>query len=325
MTAPAGAPRVLLVGGGGGLAGRAVLAELLPRFAVRSVHRHAVAAESASGVEWHAGAVESIEHWEPLCEGVDAVVNLAWYRWESPRRFAALARGLERLIAASRTAGVRRFVQVSVPAAPEELERSLPYLYEKRAVDRALEGSGLSYRILRPTMLFGRGDRLLGVMLRMMWRYRAFPMFGAGEYRVSPLAAADLARAVHRELGGATRGTVDLGGPERLPYRELTDRMFAALGRRPRYVHLSPAGAVRLTRVLRAFGSTLLYPYEVTWLLSDRLGLAPDPGATAPLEPVDAYLRAEARRLGVARAGLPVAGPTPSAGVPGGEAGRTKE
>lgn len=303
---PGRRPRLLLVGGGGGLLGRRVLAEFLPDFAVRSVHRHPAPGEE-SGVEWVRADVADALDWPGLLRDVDVVVNVAWYRWASEARFRSLAEGLDRLLAAARGAGRLRFVHVSVPDAPPELETGLPYLAYKRRFDRALAASGLSYRIVRPTMLFGPGDRLLGVMLRLMHRYPLFPMFGDGAYHVSPIAVPDVARILRLEAVGSAVGTVDAGGPVRYRYRDLTDRMFAALGKRPRYWTLSPRGSVALGRLVQSVGSTLLYAYEVTWLLADRLGLPPYPGLDRPLATVEPYLDAEAGRLraGPTRPGAP--------------------
>jgi uncharacterized protein YbjT (DUF2867 family) len=295
VTATAAAlPRLLLVGGAGGLVGRAALPELVPRYRIRSVHRHPVPNER-SIVEWVSADVKTVADWAPVLDGVQVVVNVAWYRWSSESTFRKLRDGLCRLVEASARAGVRRFLQVSVPPAPAHLESDLPYLFYKRQVDAAIARSGLSYRIVRPTLLFGRGDVLVGVMLRTMRRYPFFPMFGTGEYHVSPIAASDLARLLVREAEGTEQGILDLGGPERLEYRELTDQMFRILGKPPRYWHLSAAGARRLTRLMVAIGSTTLYPYEVEWLMSDMLGLPPYEGLERPLVTVGSYLAEEAR------------------------------
>lgn len=296
MNAPGGRPRLLVVGGTGGLVGRSVREEFAPEWNIRSLHRHPVPAESTPAVEWLAGDVAVVADWKPLLADVDLVINLAWYRHGSQRVFRPLAEGLLRLIRVSEEVGVPRWIQVSVPEAPESMETHLPYLAWKRAVDRALESSSLSYSIVRPTMLFGPNDKLLTVMLRTIARYHRFPMFGDGEYHVSPIASRDLARILRREAGLPVRHTVNAGGPTRWRYRELTDRLFGALGRAPRYVRFSPRGALRLARVMEAIGSSVLYGYEVEWLLSDRLGLSPYEGLDVPLTPVEPFLRSEAGR-----------------------------
>ena len=315
MTAvgPGGAPRLLVVGGLGGLVGRAVLEEFRSDHRIRSLHRHAIPSEAGAGVEFVAGDASSIERWAPLLEEVDTVLTVAWYRPGYDRRFQPLSQGLLRLVDAARSSGIRRFVHLSVPDAPPELERDLPYLALRRAVDRALMGSGLPYVIVRPTMLFGPGDKLATVLLRTVHRYGRLPMFGDGAYHLSPVSTRDLARAIRLEAGRAPGRTVTIGGPRRWTYRELGDRMFAAFGRPPRYLRLSPRNGRRLAWLLERVGSTLLYAYEVDWLVSDLLGVAPYAGLDRPLEPIEPFLDREAARL---------RGGAPSARSPAGDVSR---
>ncbi|MCI4332853.1 MAG: hypothetical protein L3K01_03875 [Thermoplasmata archaeon] len=296
MTVPGGDRRVLLVGGGGGLLGRAVLESFAPSWRVRSLHRHAVARESELGVEWVPADVAALTDWKPVLKDVQAVVNLAWYRWGPESRFRSLYDGLERMRLAASGTGIP-VVQVSVPPAPAHLETGLPYLTYKRRFDGAVAAGGAPFAILRPTLMFARGDVLLGSMLRQILRYPVFPMFGDGRSRLSPIAASDVARSIERAASNPPNATWDLGGPVAYRYRALTDRMFALLGKRARYWTLSPSGSRRLAALMQAFGSTLLYEYEVEWLLSDTLALPPSPSLNGPLQRVEPFLRVEAERL----------------------------
>ena len=297
MTPDSRRPRLLLVGGGTGLVGRHLVAEFSRDWEIRSVHRQPSPSETAAGVQVLPHDIAEVSDWRPLLEGVDLVINVAWYRAGPERRFRPLTEGLLRLVDAADRARVPRFVHVSVPDAPAKIENQLPYMVGKRRVDRAVERSGLSYAIVRPTMLFAPRDVLVTVMMRTMHRYHRFPMFGDGEYHISPIAASDFARVVRREASRSNRSNVTIGGPRRWRYRDLTDAMFAALGLPPKYFRLSPRGAVRLARCLELVGSTLLYVYEVEWLLSDMLGLPPYEGLSDPLRPVEPFLTEEAARL----------------------------
>lgn len=275
--------------------GRAILKEFSPDWQIRSVHRHPVPGEAAAQIEWIPQDIGAPTDWSRLLSNVDLVINVAWYRYGSVRRFRPLAQGLIRCIYACEKIPGLRFLHLSVPDAPESMEQGLPYLTFKRRVDRALEASSLDYAILRPSMLFGPGDRLLTVMLRLLHRYGRFPMFGDGNYHVSPLAASDLAAILRREAGRAHRSTQIFGGPERWRYRDLTDRMFAALGLPPKYIHLSPRQSIWLARLIQGVGSSLIYAYEIEWLLSDRLGPEPYSGLDRPLAPVAPFLDRMAR------------------------------
>jgi uncharacterized protein YbjT (DUF2867 family) len=292
-----GAPRarLLLVGGGGGFVGRNLLREISGRYWIRSVHRRSVPEEDRTAIEWIRGDVAEISDWGSIVRDVDIVVNLAWYRWARPRAFESLYGGLHRLLSAATEAGVRRFVQVSVPPAPAHLENSLPYLIFKRRFDQELLSSGVSHAILRPSMLFGHGDVLLTVMLRSIQRYPFFPMFGDGSYRLSPLAVTDFARILRGFIENDRQGVFELGGPETFRYRELTDLLFALARKRPRYWTMSARNGIRFARLLQATGSHLLYAYEVEWLVSDLLGLSPATGVEGANERVRPFLEGELR------------------------------
>ncbi len=296
-------PLLLLVGGGTGLVGRALLEELGPDHQIRSVHRAPSARELSLGIDCIRADVTLVRDWGPILEDVDIVVNVAWYRQGSDRRFRPLAEGLTRLIKAAEARRIHRFVQLSVPTAPPDIEAHLPYMVRKREVDRALAESQLDFSIICPTMLYGPGDKLLTVLLRTAARWHRLPMFGDGQYHVSPLAVRDLARIVRRELSFGGRTSVRAGGPVAWKYRDLTDLVFTAIQRPPRYLQLTPRGGMRLARLLEVFGSSLLYPYEVEWLVSDRLGLPPYVGLDRPLEHVEVFVREEAQRLAPARRG----------------------
>ncbi len=289
-------PRLLVVGGCSGLVGRAVRNEFLPDHRIRSVHRTTDPAEAAVGLEFQPVDVGQVEDWRPYLREVDDVLILAWWRQARRRSFQRLADGLLGLVRQAEETGVRRLLQVSVPEAPDSLETGLPYLAQKRRVDRAVGASGLDYVIVRPSMLFGPRDVLATVLVRLARRYHRLPMFGEGDFHVSPLAVADLASILRRELDRGGRRTVDAGGPRRWTYRDLTEAIFRAVGRPPKYLRLGPRGAVRLARVLERFGSSLVYAYEVEWLLADQLGLSPYTGLSRPLSEIEPFLAEEARR-----------------------------
>jgi uncharacterized protein YbjT (DUF2867 family) len=283
-------PRLLVVGGCGGLVGRSVLRGFADSWTIRSLHRHPTELERAAGVEWVPGDVARVSDWRPYLSEVDTVLILAWYRQARAARFRALAGGLRRLVEALPGSDVRRVLHLSVPPAPADLETGLPYLSLKRSVDRAVGSSPVPHSIVRPTMLFGPGDRLLTVLVRLAARYRRLPLFGDGSYHVSPVSVVDLARILRREAQGTGNREVDVGGPRRWTYAELLARIFMALGRPARYLRLSPRNGVRLAALLEGLGSSLIYAYEVEWLVSDLLGLPPFEDLDTPLASVEPFL-----------------------------------
>jgi NADH dehydrogenase len=228
--------------------------------------------------------------------GATTLYNTYWIRF--PRGTATYERAIANtltLIRAAQAAGIRRFVHVSIVNASPDSE--LPYFRAKGIVERELHRSGLSYAIVRPTVLFGRGDVLIN---NIAWFLRRLPLFaiaGSGEYSLQPVFVEDVARACVEAGRSADDVTIDAAGPEIFTYEELVRLIAAAVGRPCRIVHLSPL-AVRL--LLRAIGAGV---HDIVITRDELKGLmrgllvsgAPATGSTL----LGAWLDAHADRLGV--------------------------
>ncbi|HJN15307.1 MAG TPA: NAD(P)H-binding protein, partial [Armatimonadota bacterium] len=151
--------------------------------------------------------------------GADVLYNTYWVRfpWKG-MTYEKAAENSETLVRAAVDAGVKRIVHVSIvrPTADS------PYGYYrgKTKVEEAIHTSGLSYAILRPTVLFGGEDILIN---NIAWSLRRFPVFmmcGKGEYKMQPIHVEDLARLAVE--GGAREDsyTIDAIGPETFTFKE---------------------------------------------------------------------------------------------------------
>jgi NADH dehydrogenase len=124
--------------------------------------------------------------------GVGVLYNTYWVRFNH-RNFTH-AQAVENtlvLFEAARLAGVRRVVHVSI-TNPSETS-PLEYFSGKAQLERALQASGLSHAILRPTVLFGREDILINNIAWALRRFLFFAVFGDGAYRLQPVHVDDLA------------------------------------------------------------------------------------------------------------------------------------
>ena len=99
------------------------------------------------------------------------------------------------------------------PRRSLSLATGLPYLVQKRRVDRALEQSRLSYAIVRPTMLFGPRDKLLTVMLPDDAPVPPLPDVRGQRSHLSPISFRDFARILHRETNGRNASRSRRGDP----------------------------------------------------------------------------------------------------------------
>jgi len=169
--------------------------------------------------------------------GAAAFYNTYWVRFEyGAMTFGRAVENTKTLFRAAAEAGVKRFIHVSITNPSED--SPLPYFRGKAILERELMESGLSYAILRPTVLFGREDILIH---NIAWLLRKFPVFGvvgSGEYRMQPVFVGDLA-ALAVEMAERTDNVrLDAVGPETYTYAELARLIARHIGRRARLVRM---------------------------------------------------------------------------------------
>ena len=172
-------------------------------------------------------------------EGVSVLYNTYWVRFNHKTfTYAAAVRNTTRVFNAARAAGVRRIVHVSITNPSED--SPLEYFRGKARLERALSECGVSYGVLRPTVLFGREDVLINNIAWALRRFPAFGLFGRGEYRLQPIYVDDLAELAV-ELGAERENRViDAIGPETFAYRGLVEQIGRIIGKPRSIVPLPP-------------------------------------------------------------------------------------
>lgn len=279
--------RVHLVTGAFGFSGGRIARELLASGEQVRTLTNSPPTHGASGsVEVYPFDLTRPEALRPAFRGVDTFFNTYWVRFPLPPSRGA---GFDQESAVEHSAtlfrlaaeeGVRRIVHVSVanpsPASP------YAYFRGKAAIEAALDGSGVPYTVLRPAVLFGTGDVLFNNIAWLLRRMPVFGLFGDGEYRIRPVHVDDLARLAIREADEDGQRTRDAVGPESFPYRELVERIAAAVGVRRPLVRVSPGVGHALSRVLGACLRDVLLTREEIGALMDGLldtaGPATTPG-----------------------------------------------
>jgi uncharacterized protein YbjT (DUF2867 family) len=207
--------------------------------------------------------------------GADTLYNTYWIRFpDRETTFADAVRQSVALFEAAQAAGVRRVVQLSVANADPDS----PYAYfrGKAAVESALAASGLSYAVLRPTLVFGDGEVLLN---NVAWILRRFPLFllpGAG-CRIQPIAAEDVAGLCVEVGTGDENVVLDAAGPDVFAFEELVRLVRDAVGSRAALVRGGPRTALALTRLLGAITRQTVLTREELGALRDDLLTSTEP------------------------------------------------
>lgn len=220
--------------------------------------------------------------------GIDVLINTYWVRFDH-RLFthSEAVANTKILFQAAKAAGVRRIVHVSI--TNPDIHSDLPYFSGKAELELALTSLGVSYCILRPTVLFGKEDVLVN---NIAWSLRHLPLFGVfgdGTYKLQPIYVDDLAAvAVEKAISGQNE-TVNAIGPETFTYRELVETTMRALGVNRPVISVPPALGYWACRIIGLLvRDVIITRQEIRGLMEGRLHVdAPPLGTTKLTEWID--------------------------------------
>ncbi|MBI5721811.1 MAG: complex I NDUFA9 subunit family protein [Burkholderiales bacterium] len=217
----------VLVLGGSGFVGRSVCEQLVRRYP--SLHLvvptrrapHAGHLRILPAAEIVVADVHDPVALTALARGCDAVVNLVAILHGKAADFEAVHRRLpETLTRAMHAAGVARLVHVSALGAASYAPSN--YLRSKAAGEDALKAGGLAVTILRPSLVFGEGDRLLNLFARLQAIAPVLPL-AASHVHFQPVWVEDVAAAIVKVLEDPSWAgrTVECCGPQVMSLSEI--------------------------------------------------------------------------------------------------------
>ncbi|MHB8874193.1 MAG: SDR family oxidoreductase [Myxococcaceae bacterium] len=164
--------------------------------------------------------------------GAEVLVSTYWIRLpHAGKSFDTAVEDLRLLFDSAVEAGVRRLVHVSVSNA--SLDSNLGYYRGKARADEALRQSGLSYAIVRPTLVTGPGDVLTSNIAWFLRRFPVFPVPDGGAHRLQPVTLADTGRLIANAAEAKENLDIDAAGPEVYTFRQYVELVARACGVRP--------------------------------------------------------------------------------------------
>lgn len=181
--------------------------------------------------------------------GADTLYNTFWVRFSHGEvNHDTAVQNTRKLVDAAGFAGVRRIVHISITGADED--SPLPYFRGKGQVESYIRESGLSWAIIRPTIIFGPEDILLNNIAWFLRRFPCFPVAGGGGYAVQPVFVEDVARIAVGYGSSDTNESLDAVGPETLAFRDLVDLIRQNIGSRARIISAPPSAALAAARIV---------------------------------------------------------------------------
>jgi len=286
----------VFVTGATGFVGRTVIQALRAEgYVVRCLVRRGSERDlrGVEAIERVEGDVLSPQTLEEGMAGCDAVVHLVGIiREHVPTNttfYRVHVQGTGNVVAAAASVGVRRYIHMSALGAREGARSR--YHQTKWAAEEAVHACSLPWTIVRPSVIYGRGDGFVSLLVWVVRRLPVVPLIGGG--RLQPVPVEQVAQGVARALSrpSAVKQTYEVGGPDRVTLGELVDLIGKVLGRRRILKFNVPRVVVRVaTRALHRLPYFPLTPDQLLMLEEDNVcdpapffstfGLAPLPLAT---------------------------------------------
>ncbi|MFW5917588.1 MAG: complex I NDUFA9 subunit family protein [Halorubrum sp.] len=196
------------------------------------------AEDAPDGVESAVGDVTDFDSISDAVDGQDAVVNLvALSPLFEPKGGNVMhdrihRGGTETLVRAAESGGVDRFVQLSALGADPDGDTA--YIRAKGRAEAVVRESDLDWTILRPSVVFGDGGEFVSFTKRLKGMFAPgvplYPLPGGGKTRFQPIHVRDLVPMLVAALEYDVHvgETYEIGGPEALTLREVTDLVYEA-------------------------------------------------------------------------------------------------
>lgn len=225
----------ILVTGGTGVIGEGVIPELLRRgHSVRLLSRHADDDVAQwEGVESFTGDVaQSVTG---AADGCEAILHIAGIVREHPPELTfekVNVGGTRNVLEEAKRANVQRFVYLSSLGA--DVGKS-DYHRSKLDAEQLVERSALAWTIVRPGNVYGPGDEVISMILKMVRTVPVVPVIDDGNQEFQPIWYEDLAKLLagvleREDLRG---GILEAAGQEVTSMNDVIKRFAEITGRKP--------------------------------------------------------------------------------------------
>jgi nucleoside-diphosphate-sugar epimerase len=242
---------MLLVTGITGHTGRYFLQELIDhkyegpiRCIVRETSDTSMLDNSGLNIEKVYGDIHDEAFLEEVTKGIDEIVHIISIRHTLRILNAAAKNDVKRIISVHTTGIFSKF-----RIASEE------YVIIEEDIKELLSKNDISMTILRPTMIYGDVcDRNMSKFIKMIDRFRVFPVINHGESLIQPVNARDLGKAYYDVLmmpAEKAKSEYILSGEKPITMLEAFKLISDNLGKKTTFISVPLSFGVIMARVLK--------------------------------------------------------------------------
>lgn len=267
----------ILLTGGTGFVGSALRRELKnQRHDVRLLVRSDSAAkiDAREGFDVLVGDVLDTHACLRAVDGCDTLIHLVGIRREDPQHgmtYEAMhTEATYAIVDAARRAKVKRIVYMSALGARDDAPSR--YHRTKHEAEEIVRKSGMRWTFFRPSIIFGTGDEFHPLMADLVHRH-IVPVIDGGKSLLQPVALENVVGPMARSVTmPETQGkTYEVGGPERLQFVEIMQKIARHYGVWPNTFAFSSIFAKPLVKLLERFPNFPLTYEELLMLLENNV------------------------------------------------------
>jgi uncharacterized protein YbjT (DUF2867 family) len=289
----------IIILGGTGFIGRHICEKL-----IRAGHEVTVPTrklENARAIQTLPGlqaVVCNVHHPAQLAQAVaghEVLINLVAILHGSEAEFEHVHVALPvSIVAACKSGGVKRIVQMSSLGADGNAPEGAPsqYLRSKGRGEQVFAESGLDVTILRPSVVFGEGDKLLNTFAQLQQAFPVMPL-ACADAQFQPVWVEDVAQAVVNSLtinyqinstlrnqyAGKVSKTFEIAGPTKYSLRDLVALAGRCVGAERPIIALPNALARLQAAVMENLpGPTLMSRDNLASMQSPNVASGASPG-----------------------------------------------
>jgi uncharacterized protein YbjT (DUF2867 family) len=249
----------ILVTGGSGVVGTAAVAELVRRgYRVRLLSRHGDDdAKRWRGVEAFRADISDADAMRGAADGCAAVLHIAGVAVDDEERLQSInVEGTRNVVAEALRAKAARFVFLSSLGSDSGTSA---YHRSKRDAEAIVRESALRWTIVRPGNVYGPGDEVISVLLKLMRTLPALPVVEDGEQPFQPIWHHDLANALAETIArdDLAGRVLEVGGDEVTSTRDIIERLARITGHHPLRIPLPERAVAAATSIGGATGVAL--------------------------------------------------------------------
>ncbi|MFB6293319.1 MAG: complex I NDUFA9 subunit family protein [Halonotius sp.] len=250
--------QVLVAGGNGFIGTNLVPALIDDGHDVTVLARNPDSDDLPDAADTASGDVTAYDSIESAVDGHDAVVNLVALSplfqpaGGNEMHDEVHRHGTENLVRAAEAGGVERFVQMSALGA--DPNGATAYIRAKGQAEGHVTDSDLDWVIVRPSVVFGEGGEFVSFTKKLKGMFAPglpiYPLPGGGKTRFQPIHVDDLVEMLVETVvdDDHVAETYELGGPDTLTLREITNMVYDAAGKSVSIVSVPmPLAGVGLT------------------------------------------------------------------------------